>query len=174
MTRQHASDLSPAQRLLSETRVQCDLQCDLNDLNLHYPSSSEAPLKCEYTLDQVVDSEETRSASEHLEEHLNPCQIQAVKNLFIHALRWCEETTDERSWQRRRLYALLSPMYLEIATQIDPGPHPPSGPQELLSISRAWGAPTLPECTLCNRAQQRALNELQTLLAEMIGESTLE
>ena len=34
--------------------------------------------------------------------------------IFSEALRWCDLNTAPDSWQRKRIYALLSPMYLEV------------------------------------------------------------
>ena len=41
-----------------------------------------------------------------------------ISVLFSEALRWCDLNTAPDSWQRKRIYALLSPMYLEVMMEI--------------------------------------------------------
>ena len=137
MTLQHASDLSPAQRLLEE-------------------------------ITKLYQQPELGSSLSYQSDLLD-CQIKAIRDLFTDALLWCEDHTASHSWQRRRLHALLGPMYLEITPMI--GEKSPYGHQhELLGVYSSWKAQPSPNCKLYHDAITRASSELQDLLAEMILE----
>ena len=99
----------------------------------------------------------------------------ALRELFQAGLDFCQEYTAPRSWQRRRLYALLSAMYLEVAEHVERDQRP----RELLCISPEWviqrhgGSKYRPHAPADQRsvdAQAQAQHELITLLKEMIRE----
>ena len=137
MTLQHASDLSPAQRLLEEIT------------QLHQHPESGSPAGCQ--------------------SDLLDYQIKAIQDLFTDALLWCEDHTEAHSWQRRRLYALLGPMYLEIAPMIErKSQH--GQYHELLDIYSSWKVRSSSNCKPYQDALTQASSELQDLLAEMIIE----
>ena len=146
MPLQHASDLSPAQRLLQEIS---DLPC-CPDLSLTMTPAQE--LECENT------------------EIKSMCREYALKQLFSLALRWCELHTGPLSWQRRRLYALLGPMYLEAATLLNPT----SSPHELLRVYPTWTNHSTLPCAMYHQVLMRSLEELKDLLAEMITEVSVD
>ena len=132
MPLQHASDLSPAQRLIVEIS------------------------KCSWP--SIPTSKDTHSQEE------KRCYEYAIKRLFSLALQWCEQNTQATSWQRRRLYALLGPMYLEATALLQQD----SPTHELLSDYPTWSE-QLP-CATCHQALIRSSLELKELLAEMITE----
>ena len=99
----------------------------------------------------------------------------ALRELFQAGLEFCQECTAPRSWQRRRLYALLSAMYLEVAEHVERDQRP----RELLCVSPEWviqrheGSMYHPHAPADHRsidAQAQAQHELITLLKEMIRE----
>ena len=122
----------------------------------------------------ALDPEASQATMDALDQELTICQTQALKELFIYALQWCEQATAPRSWQRRRLHALLGSMYLEIAHLVDPSSEVRTHPQELLSAHLTWEVTEAPSCPTCHDAQQSARDELRGLLREMIGEVHLE
>lgn len=157
MRRRHASDLSPAQSLLAELRAltpPCLHQTPLSSPHLSPLSATSSSLPYAW----------------------------ALRELFSAGLRYCEQHTTPRSWQRRRLYALLGPMYLEVVSDLDTS----SPPAELLSAAQAWeesssvmmseasrsSQPQSVQFTPCERCapvRARAIEELSDLLGEMIS-----
>lgn len=93
-----------------------------------------------------------------------------IIELFSRTLEWCHQETLPSSWQRRRLYALLSPMYLEV--MVDLKGESSSSIQELLSVAPNWSKLTMLDdnmsCEICAQARIQAYHHLITLLAEMI------
>ena len=153
---QHASDLSPAQRLLWETHT------------LHQRLEVKTDEQVQATHILAIDSADSLEEYFECGPEIRACQIQAVQNLFIDVLDWCAKRADHGSWQSRRLQALMGPMYLEVATILEPQDSC-SHPRELLSVYTTWSIAKLC-CEICHDAQQRALTELIELLSEMITE----
>ena len=46
-------------------------------------------------------------------------QITAIRSLFRQAIALADELSEGVSWRRQRLYALLSPMYLEVSQEFE-------------------------------------------------------
>ena len=138
MPLQHASDLSPAQRLLLEIS---DRSCSPDPTSIT-----------------------TREHQKRI------CHEHALKRLFSLALHWCVQNTEASSWQRRRLYALIGPMYLEAAAILSQD----SPPHELLIDYPTWTEQSILPCAICHQALTQSLVELKELLAEMITEVNID
>jgi hypothetical protein len=87
------------------------------------------------------------------------CQSDLLIIHFQECLQLVDQYTEVNSWQRKRLYAILSPMYLEAVQEIncqkDDGHIDHTQPLELLIEMKRWSDSLVP----CRHLQERALSK---------------
>jgi hypothetical protein len=106
------------------------------------------------------------------------CQSYLLITHFQECLQLVDQYTEVNSWQRKRLYALLSPMYLEVIQEIksqkDDGYIDHPQPLELLIEMKRWSDPLVPcqhlqERTLANEHLSVAIQKMGSIFQDILG-----
>lgn len=107
------------------------------------------------------------------------CQSDLLIIHFQECLQLVDQYTGVNSWQRKRLYALLSPMYLEAVQEIncqkDDGHIDDAQPLELLIEMKRWSDP-LVRCrhlqarTMSNEHLSVAAQKIRSIFQSILGE----